>query len=689
MRRVSSDQVDARSDEGSAPGPRPTGTSSRPSSRTAPRPEAGSRLEAEHVRRRRQPDRSRSCRSRPSSGPTRPTSPAAPTSTGGGGRSTCGRSCAGSTTRSTATGSGSSGREWRRSRPRAVLSSSPTTPAPSPRTRRPSCTASRPRLGRPVYGLADYFFRTIPVVGTLWSRTGGVPAHPDNAYRLLHDQQQLALVFPEGTKATSKTYADRYRLRRFGRGGFVEIAMRAGVPIVPIAVVGAEESMPIVFRVGGLAKLLKLPYFPVTVNSLLLGPLGYVTYFPAKIKMRVLDPITFDVEPGLERYSRSKVMDEAENVRADAPGRAPRHAPRAPQHLVRLIPMGRRVLITGLDTFWGGRMAQALEAEPDIEMILGLGTDDPKVPLERTEFVRSDQKYSILNRIVRATQVDTVVHTFLETNSTRCRARALHEINVIGTLNLLAAAGSAGSSVRKVVVKSSTHVYGAANRTPPGSARRHQRTAPGPDPARALAARGRVAGAGLHRGQPPPGGHRAALRQRARHRHRHPDQPQPAPARCCPCIAGFDPLRAVRRGGRRRPGPRVRHRPTTCPGSSTWPARARLPWSEVASIGGAHLLPLPPLRPELFASPLRRLGGLQFPPEMEALAPLRAGRGHLEAAARPGSSTATPAPGRSTASPGPTTCAGPPEAADRSTATSRTSSSSSATRPPWSGAIDA
>ncbi len=171
-------------------------------------------------------------------------------------------------------------------------------------------------LGRPVYGLADYFFRTIPVVGTMWSRTGGVPAHPDNAYRLLHDQQQLALVFPEGTKATSKTYTDRYRLRRFGRGGFVEIAMRAGVPVIPIAVVGAEESMPILFRLPGVAKLLNLPYFPVTANALLLGPIGYVTYFPAKIKLRVLDPITFDVEPGQERYSRSRVMDEAESIRA-------------------------------------------------------------------------------------------------------------------------------------------------------------------------------------------------------------------------------------------------------------------------------------------------------------------------------------------------------------------------------------
>jgi 1-acyl-sn-glycerol-3-phosphate acyltransferase len=171
-------------------------------------------------------------------------------------------------------------------------------------------------LGRPVYGLADYFFRTIPVVGTMWSRTGGVPAHPDNAYRLLHDQQQLALVFPEGTKATSKTYTDRYRLRRFGRGGFVEIAMRAGVPVIPIAVVGAEESMPILFRIGGLAKALKLPYFPVTANALLMGPIGYVTYFPVKIKLRVLDPVTFDIEPGLERYSRSRVMDEAETIRA-------------------------------------------------------------------------------------------------------------------------------------------------------------------------------------------------------------------------------------------------------------------------------------------------------------------------------------------------------------------------------------
>jgi len=144
---------------------------------------------------------------------------------------------------------------------------------------------------------------------------GGVPAHPDNALRLLRDQGQLALVFPEGTKGPSKTYADRYRLRRFGRGGFVEIAMRAGVPVIPIAVVGAEESMPIVFRVPALAKLIGVPYFPVTANMFVFGPLGLLAYFPAKFKLRVLDPVTFDVPSGQDRYSKSRVMEEAEKIR--------------------------------------------------------------------------------------------------------------------------------------------------------------------------------------------------------------------------------------------------------------------------------------------------------------------------------------------------------------------------------------
>ena len=170
-------------------------------------------------------------------------------------------------------------------------------------------------LGRPVYGLADHLFKGIPVVGTMWARAGGVAAHPENAYRLLREQQQLALVFPEGGKGPGKTYAERYQLRRFGRGGFVEIAMRAGVPVIPIAVVGAEESMPILFKIPYIAKLLGVPYAPITANMLLFGPLGLVAYFPAKFKLRVLDPVRFDVDPDQERYSKSRIMEEADNIR--------------------------------------------------------------------------------------------------------------------------------------------------------------------------------------------------------------------------------------------------------------------------------------------------------------------------------------------------------------------------------------
>ncbi|CAN5848065.1 lysophospholipid acyltransferase family protein [soil metagenome] len=170
-------------------------------------------------------------------------------------------------------------------------------------------------LQRPVYGLADHMFKSLPVVGTLWSRAGGVVAHPDNAYRLLREQGQLTLVFPEGNKGPGKLYSERYRLRRFGRGGFVQIAMRAGVPIVPIAVVGAEESMPIAFKVPAISKVLGLPYFPVTANQLVFGPLGSLLYFPAKFKLRVLDPVTFDVAPDQPRYSRSRIMDESEGIR--------------------------------------------------------------------------------------------------------------------------------------------------------------------------------------------------------------------------------------------------------------------------------------------------------------------------------------------------------------------------------------
>jgi UDP-glucose 4-epimerase len=128
--------------------------------------------------------------------------------------------------------------------------------------------------------------------------------------------------------------------------------------------------------------------------------------------------------------------------------------------------VGKRVLVTGLSTFWGGLVAQQLEADDDVEIIVGLDTQPPGIELERTEFVRVDQNYSILSRIVAATKVDTIIHTFLVMNTGQVSSRAMKEINVIGTMNLFAAAQAAGSTVERVVVKSSSLVYGADREDP-------------------------------------------------------------------------------------------------------------------------------------------------------------------------------------------------------------------------------
>jgi UDP-glucose 4-epimerase len=140
--------------------------------------------------------------------------------------------------------------------------------------------------------------------------------------------------------------------------------------------------------------------------------------------------------------------------------------------------MGKRVLITGLATFWGGLVAQALETEHDIEVLIGLDTEEPTVELERTEYVRTDENYSLLARIVKAARIDTIVHTFLVVDSTSMSARNLHEINVIGTMNLFAAASSPGSTVRDVVVKSSAYVYGSSREDPVWFTEETPRTSP-------------------------------------------------------------------------------------------------------------------------------------------------------------------------------------------------------------------
>ena len=120
----------------------------------------------------------------------------------------------------------------------------------------------------------------------------------------------------------------------------------------------------------------------------------------------------------------------------------------------------RRVLITGLSSYWGGRLAQALEAFDEIEAIVGLDSEDPTRELERTEFVKVSNQHGLIQRIVRAARIDTVIDTRLVVDSTTTGRREAHENNVIGTMNVLAACGGDDSPVRKFIFKSSAHVYG-------------------------------------------------------------------------------------------------------------------------------------------------------------------------------------------------------------------------------------
>ena len=144
---------------------------------------------------------------------------------------------------------------------------------------------------RPVYMLGEDWFKGYPGVSMLTSKMGLVAAHPANAQRLLCDEQRLALVFPEGQKASRKLYWQRYRLRRFGRGGFVRTAMRAGVPIVPVALIGGEEAMPIFAHVPLLQRLTGLIYFPVNHAFPQFGLAAALMYLPAKFRIRFLEPV--------------------------------------------------------------------------------------------------------------------------------------------------------------------------------------------------------------------------------------------------------------------------------------------------------------------------------------------------------------------------------------------------------------
>ena len=172
---------------------------------------------------------------------------------------------------------------------------------------------SRPR---PLNLTVEHFFKGYPGFSMLLPKIGAVPAHPANVHRLLYDERALVLVFPEGRKGTEKLYKDRYKLRRFGRGGFVEAAMRGRAPIVPIALVGAEEAQPVFAQLSLLQRLTGLLYVPLTPTFPHLGPLGMLGYLPAKFLIRFLPPVRTD-DMGEEPWEdKALVQTVAHDIRA-------------------------------------------------------------------------------------------------------------------------------------------------------------------------------------------------------------------------------------------------------------------------------------------------------------------------------------------------------------------------------------
>ena len=285
--------------------------------------------------------------------------------------------------------------------------------------------------------------------------------------------------------------------------------------------------------------------------------------------------------------------------------------------------MGRRVLVTGLNTFWGGRVAQQLERDPDVEMIVGLGVEEPSVELERTEYVRADQSYSILARIVKATQVDTILHTFLVVDSTRMTGRQLHEINVIGTMNLLAAASAADSPVRTLVVKSSGLIYGSTYQDPAWWREEMSRT----HPPKTRVERSLLEVEGYLRDFAEDNPHVCVTLLRFANV-LGTDISTPITAALqlpmAPSILGFDPMvQFVHELDVVRSIEWVMQ--NQIPGVFNVAGDGKLPWSEVATMCDKRCFPISPLLTNWAAAPLAAVGLIDLPPELLDL--LRYGRG--------------------------------------------------------------
>jgi 1-acyl-sn-glycerol-3-phosphate acyltransferase len=164
--------------------------------------------------------------------------------------------------------------------------------------------ATNPHGPRAVRSMIERFFPTVPWLGNLMNAMGGVIGDPLNCSKML-DAEEAIMVFPEGVRGSGKLYRDRYQLQRFGTG-FMYLAMNHNTPIVPVAVIGAEETMPALANIKPIAKLLGLPYFPL---------LPVYAPLPARISLRFGAPIRFEGRPGNEAEVGYRVEQVKDAIR--------------------------------------------------------------------------------------------------------------------------------------------------------------------------------------------------------------------------------------------------------------------------------------------------------------------------------------------------------------------------------------
>jgi 1-acyl-sn-glycerol-3-phosphate acyltransferase len=168
------------------------------------------------------------------------------------------------------------------------------------------------RLSRNLYAT---WFPTLPFVSTILERGGQVMATVENGTRLL-EQDELVAVFPEGYKGAGKLFKDRYRLARFGRGGFVKMALNTQAPMIPLSIVGAEETYVSVYKSTSIAKLVGFPYFPISLRFPWFGLLGIIP-FPTKWYIDIGEPIPTDEygpDAALNLVLVSQLSDQVRNI---------------------------------------------------------------------------------------------------------------------------------------------------------------------------------------------------------------------------------------------------------------------------------------------------------------------------------------------------------------------------------------